>query len=268
MAPQKRTWLIHGGCFVATFITATLAGGPLYALTIMIILLAHELGHYLMCRKYRVDATFPLFIPMPNILGTMGAVIKMKSSIPNRKALFDIGIAGPLAGLSLAIPALIIGLTFSEVKTTPQEGVGLFLGEPLLFTWLSQWLLGPIPTDQLMLHPVGFAGWAVLFVTAINLLPSGQLDGGHIIFAMFGRHARFFSWVTALTLGYLGYKYQPMWYIFMTLILLFLIHHPAPVDDKTILDYKRYLLGIFAFVLLVLCFVPIPFEFRSAPITS
>ena len=261
-----KRWLIHGSLFVATFFTATTFLGPIYAATIMTILLAHELGHYCMCKKYGVAATFPIFIPMPNILGTLGAVITMKSPIPNRKALFDIGIAGPLVGLAFAIPALVIGLLLSEVKELPKDAQGLFLGEPLLFTWLSDWIVGPIPeSHDIFLHPIAFAGWAALFVTSINLFPIGQLDGGHMLYAMLGIQARKISWLAVAALAFLGIQFEPMWFFFMALILIFVFRHPAPIDDQTPISLNRWKLAIFTYVLMALCFSPVPFDFRFSP---
>lgn len=264
MSSGVKRWSLHISLFLLTFGTATLAQGPLYAVAIMAILLAHEMGHYLMCRKYGVAATFPIFVPFPNILGTMGAVIAIKSPIPNRKALFDIGVAGPLLGLALAIPAIAVGLLFSKVQLLPSEEVGLFLGEPLLFRWISTRILGPVPPGfDTVLHPLAFAGWAVLFVTSINLFPVGQLDGGHVMYALLGKKAKVVSWGMLPILFYLGAKYHPMWYFFMLIILLFIWKHPAPIDDSTPVDFKRVLIGCFVFALFLACFVPVPFEFRS-----
>ncbi len=259
-----KRWVIHGALFLITFVTATAMQGPIYASSIMVILLGHELGHYVQCRRYGVAATFPLFIPMPNILGTMGAVIAMKSPIPSRKALFDIGVTGPLVGLALAIPACAIGLYFSEVKTLPKGGENLILGEPLLFQWLSMFILGPIPEGKdVYLHPIAFAGWATFFVTAINLFPVGQLDGGHVMYALIGeRNAKRVAWAVAAFMGYLAMQYHSMWFFFLVMILLFVWKHPPPIDDKIPISSGRKWLGVFTFFLLGVCFTPVPFEFR------
>jgi membrane-associated protease RseP (regulator of RpoE activity) len=260
--PTKRK-LLHATLFALTFVTATLVQGPLYAVAIMTILLAHEMGHYLMCRKYGVAATFPMFIPFPSILGTMGAVIAMQSPIPNRKALFDIGVAGPLLGLALAVPAVAIGLHFSRVEPIP-SGLGLFFGEPLLFRWISAWVIGPIPEGfDVYLHPVAFAGWAALFVTSINLFPVGQLDGGHLVYALFGKRAKLVGWGMLPLLFYLGRAYSPMWYFFLVIVGLFLFKHPPPLDDTLPIGRKRALLALLAFMLAALCFTPVPFDYRS-----
>jgi membrane-associated protease RseP (regulator of RpoE activity) len=263
MGAGWKRWFLHISLFVLTFGTTTWIQGPLYAVTIMAILLGHELGHYSMCRKYGVAATFPIFLPFPNILGTMGTVIAIRSAIPSRKALFDIGVAGPLVGLALAVPAIAIGLFFSNVVPVSSDRIGLFLGEPLLFQWLSKEIVGPIPAGfDTLLHPVAFAGWAVLFVTALNLLPTGQLDGGHVVYALLGKKAKYVSWGMIPLLAWLGYAYHPMWYIF--LLILFLIwKHPPPIDDETPIDETRKWIALLIFVLFVVCFVPVPFDYRS-----
>ena len=184
---------IHIMLFVLTIGSTWLAHGVWYAVAIVSILLAHEMGHYLMCRKYKIPATLPYFLPFPfpalNPFGTMGAVIKMEGRIPTRKALFDVGAAGPIAGLVLTIPALIIGLKLSTViKVDQTPEFSIYLGESFLFSQLSKLIIGNLEQGyDVVLHPVAFAGWAGLFVTALNLLPIGQLDGGHILYALFGR---------------------------------------------------------------------------------
>jgi membrane-associated protease RseP (regulator of RpoE activity) len=200
---------------------------------------------------------------MPNILGTLGAVIAMKSPIPNRKALFDIGIAGPLAGLVLAIPAVAIGLHFSELRPLsqlPSQGM-IHLGEPALFRWISEYVLGAVPsTHDVILHPAAFAGWAILFVTSINLFPVGQLDGGHMLYAMVGRRAKHVSWLVIIGLLYLGLRVNPMWFGFVAMILLFIFRHPAPLDNVTPIGRTRWLLGLLTFLLMSVCFSPVPFD--------
>ncbi|MFH1262486.1 MAG: site-2 protease family protein [Pseudomonadota bacterium] len=263
MAIGWKRWLIHGTLFLLALGTTTLVNGPLYGVSIVTLLLAHELGHYLMCRRYGVAATLPIFIPFPNLLGTMGAVISIRSPIPSRKALFDIGVAGPLAGLALALPVLTVGLALSDVRPLPVDGTGLFFGEPLLFHWISSAIVGTVPAgSDVYLHPLAFAGWAVLFVTALNLFPIGQLDGGHLAYALFGRRGRYVSWLTIPVMLYLGYAYHPMWYFFVVILLL-LTRHPPPIDDQTPLDRKRIAIAIVVFLLFVLCFTPVPFDYRS-----
>ena len=178
--------------FVAASFTTYLINGPSYSICIMTILLAHEMGHFIMCRKYRVDATWPYFLPVPlPPFGTFGAVIKMKGHIPDKRALFDIGAAGPIGGLMFAIPITIIGLSLSEVLPIPKDSTSyLGLGEPILFSLFAKMMVGEVSEGfDIILNPIAFAGWAGLFVTALNLLPIGQLDGGHIIYALLGKYS-------------------------------------------------------------------------------
>ncbi len=250
--------------FLATAYTTYYVNGPWYSLTIMTILFSHEMGHFVMCRKYHVESTLPFFIPVPfPPFGTFGAVIKMKGLIPNKRALFDIGVAGPLAGLVFAIPAVIIGLSLSEVKVVTQTEAThyLGLGEPLLFTFLARLVIGEVPEGlDIFLHPVAFAGWAGLFVTALNLLPLGQLDGGHIIYALMGRKSELVYRVGVLAFCAIAIFYYPGWILFAMLLLLFGFYHPAPIDEYTHLNRTRKLLGIFMFVLFFICFTPVPLK--------
>src|SRR4030065_834943 len=175
----------HVLLFIATFLTTYYVNGLWYSVTIMTILLSHELGHFFMCRRYHVAATMPYFLPLPlPPFGTFGALIKMKGTIPHKKALFDIGAAGPLMGLFFAIPAIIIGLYLSDMRPVPADtDLYLGLGEPMLFSWISHLIFGALPDGMdIYLHPIAFAGWAGLFVTALNLLPIGQLPCGPIFY--------------------------------------------------------------------------------------
>jgi membrane-associated protease RseP (regulator of RpoE activity) len=265
-APDARALFIHGGFFLLSVGTTWLAGGPWYALALMSILLAHEMGHYLTCRRYGVPASLPFFIPMEphlSLFGTLGAVIRMRGRIPSRRVLFDIAVAGPLAGLVLAIPAVIIGLHLSHIVPVPREGSGLFyLGDSPLFTFLSHMILGTPPEGtDIVLHPVAFAGWAGLFVTALNLLPVGQLDGGHVVYALFGQRARWVSvGVLAAFIGVFFFKFRG-WWLLIALLLLFGFRHPAPEDDATPLDAGRRVLGVIILIFFVLTFTPVPMHF-------
>ncbi|MEK7727695.1 MAG: site-2 protease family protein, partial [candidate division KSB1 bacterium] len=178
---------------VSTFFTGYASHGKWsaglwYSAGIIGILFAHEMGHYLMCVRYRIHATLPFFIPFPlSPFGTLGAVIRMDARMPNRRALFDIGVAGPLAGLALTLPAIYFGLKMSTLMPVSGAEGTITLGDSLLFKALSDLALGPLPEGQdTLLHPLAYAGWAGLFVTALNLLPIGQLDGGHILYALLG----------------------------------------------------------------------------------
>ncbi|MCG8604153.1 site-2 protease family protein, partial [bacterium] len=203
--------------FIATCATTFLSGwlhngywqaGAWHSTAIISILFAHEMGHYLMCKKYGIRATLPFFIPFPlpflNPFGTMGAVIKMEARIPSRQALFDVAVAGPLAGLIVTIPCIYFGIQLSEkVTVTPEMMTGaITLGESFLFAKISNLAIGAIPEGQdVMLHPLAFAGWAGLFVTALNLLPIGQLDGGHIVYALIGKRHKLVASLTLIIFG-------------------------------------------------------------------
>ena len=250
--------------FFTTAYTTYYVNGPWYSGTIMAILLSHEMGHFVMCRKYRVESTLPFFIPVPfPPFGTFGALIKMRGFIPNKRALFDIGAAGPLAGLIFALPAVIIGLRLSEVRAvTETDAVHyLGLGEPLLFTFLAKIVVGNIPEGlDIFLHPIAFAGWAGLFVTALNLLPIGQLDGGHIIYALLGRKSEIVYRIGILVFCAIAIFYYPGWMLFAMLLLIFGFRHPAPMDEYTGLNLPRKLLGVFMLILFVVCFTPVPLK--------
>jgi membrane-associated protease RseP (regulator of RpoE activity) len=261
-----------------------LAQGWPFTLSLLAILLAHEFGHYLMSRYHKTAATLPYFIPLPLLspLGTMGAVIMMRQTPKNRRVLFDIGIAGPLAGLIVAIPVLIWGLMHSQVR--PLEiGQGMMMeGNSLLylllkyrvfgewlptppqqvgvFYWIRYFFTGsPLPVGgrDVLIHPVAFAGWAGLLVTALNLLPAGTLDGGHILYATLGKRARrLYPLVLALTF-LLGFGWAGWW---VWTILLFWLGraYAEPLDQITPLDGKRYWLALVALIVFVLVFIPVP----------
>ena len=245
--------------------TALLLNGFWYSGTILLILGAHELGHYLACRYYQVDASLPFFIPMPLVLtGTLGAFIRIREPIPTKRMLFDIAIAGPLAGFVFAVPALFIGISMSPVVTLPPNLSGFELGEPLLFqaaTWL---MWGSIPDGYtLNMHPMSFAAWFGLLATSLNLFPIGQLDGGHISYAVLGRRS------TAVTIGSIciaiGLSYFSSSWVVWTLLLVTMTammgpRHPRTVDEDTPLDATRKWLALVAVVVFVLCFTYNPIE--------
>jgi membrane-associated protease RseP (regulator of RpoE activity) len=242
-----------------TLITTYYARGIWYSLAVVLILLAHEMGHFLVCRKYHIPATFPFFIPIPapfNPFGTMGAVIKMEGKIPHRKALFDIGVAGPLAGLVLTVITLIIGLTIP----IPSQQENLRLGSSLIFKLLARCFNpGLLNHPNGFINPVIFAGWVGLFVTALNLLPIGQLDGGHIIYAMIGAKSKYFYRVGILALA-INTAFYPPWVVFLILLITFGMRHPAPIDDNQPIGWKRQLIGIFTFLIFITSFMPFPFR--------
>lgn len=252
---------LHASLFVLTVASTWLVNGFWYSLAIVAILLAHEMGHYLACRRYRVPATLPFFIPMPfTLFGTMGAVIRMRGRIPDRRVLFDIAVAGPLAGLVLAVPACLAGLKVSTIVPAVSGQPGTVqLGDSLLFSFLSRIVLGPLPEGMdVMLHPLAFAGWAGLFVTALNLLPVGQLDGGHVIYALLSRRSRWVSVVVVALFAYICIFHFPGWTLLLALIVLFGFRHPPVLDETRRLDPRRRALGIAMLLFFVVSFTPVP----------
>ncbi|HZQ46833.1 MAG TPA: site-2 protease family protein, partial [Verrucomicrobiae bacterium] len=223
VAATRPNWALHWILFAATFVTTTWAGaaqagvnlieqpsqfsvGLPYSIGLLLVLGAHELGHYFTARVHGVSVTPPYFIPVPFALGTFGAFIKIKSLSPDRRALFDVAVAGPLAGLVFAVPALLLGLHFSKIVPVDQaagQRAGVAVNSSILLAWLAKWSVGASVAggDRILLHPLAFAGWLGLIVTALNLLPIGQLDGGHISHAMFGQHkARILSMIALAAL--------------------------------------------------------------------
>jgi len=236
-----------------------------FSAALLFILLAHEMGHFLTSRYYRIDASLPYFIPAPTFIGTFGAFIKMRSPMLNKRVLLDVGANGPLAGLLVTIPVLAVGLKLSEVKalTTPLEG-GMTLGSSLILYFMTTVILGTLPdTHQVILHPLGFAGWIGLLVTSMNLIPVGQLDGGHIAYAVFGRRTKHISTAVLICLLGLGIWASQMWLMWALILFALLgIRHPAPLDHDAPLDGRRRMLGLGMLVIFVLTFVPVPFGDR------
>ena len=287
---QDRTWL-HVALLVLTLLTTTAVGaghyaaflsdfapgpvtvplGPVlfggfwYSATILLILGAHELGHYLACRYYTVDASLPFLIPAPiPLTGTLGAFIKIREPIPSKLMLFDIGVAGPLAGFALALPALFIGVALSRVVPLPEDFVGLSLGEPLLFQAATRLIWGPIPDgSSLNLHPMAFAAWFGLLATALNLFPIGQLDGGHVCYAVFGQRS------TIVTLGSIAVVvvltfFSLSWLAWAVLLVVMTIalgpRHPRTIDEDVPLDPARLKVAVLALAIFVLSFTYNPIE--------
>jgi membrane-associated protease RseP (regulator of RpoE activity) len=288
---QDRVWL-HSLLFLLTIVTTTLVGadqyagfladfkqsGPLpmsvsglllrglwYSGTILGILGCHELGHYFACRYYDVDASLPYFLPVPiSITGTLGAFIRIREPIPQKRMLFDIGIAGPIAGFLVAVPTLFFGVAMSHVVKMPENFVGLELGEPLLFKAVSWLLWGSVPNGySLNLHPMAFGAWFGLLATALNLFPIGQLDGGHISYAVLGPRS------TVVTFAMLGVAvvltfFSASWIVWtgLMLVMLFMVgpRHPRVFDEEVPLDRTRLVLALFAVVIFILCFTPAPIQ--------
>jgi len=249
--------------FLLTIGSTLLIGGPIYSLSILAILVAHETGHYLASRKYGVPSSLPYFIPFPFIpFGTLGAVIRTKGPIPHRRALFDIGSWGPLFGLALAIPAVVVGFLLSDVvdaSQLPAHGM-MPLGNSPLLSLLQRIVLGTLPSNtDVALHPIAYAGWVGLFITSLNLLPAGQLDGGHIIYALFGPHAKIIFRLTLLGITLICLIYNLGWLLLVILLLFIGYRHPPPLDDYTPLDWRRKVAGGFAFLIFFTAFTPIPF---------
>lgn len=243
---------------------ANLFRGAPFAATLLAILGAHELGHYLVGRHCGVPVSMPYFIPMPlSILGTMGAVIRLKAPPTNRRVLLSIAVAGPLAGLAVGIPLLILGLRLSTVGPLPPSGVGgvMLEGNSILYALLKRLVFGrflPGGGLDVHLHSVGFAAWAGLFVTALNLMPAGQLDGGHVAYVLLGPRARYLSLAISMALLALGLFAWPGWYLWAALIFVFGQTFATPLDEITQLDAKRVALAVAMLVILVLIFTPIP----------
>ena len=279
--PRPRLAL-HLVLFLATLATTITAGAiqqgvnPLlnpwelyrgipFSFTLLLILGTHEMGHYLVSRRHHLNVTLPYFIPAPPypfIVGTFGAFIRIRSPIRDKRALLDVGCAGPLTGVVVSIPVILVGLKLSTVKLIPGGGgEGLILGEPLLFQMLSWVVLGPLsPEHNVILHPVAFAGWIGLLVTAFNLLPVGQLDGGHVSYALFPSRHRLISFLCLLALLVNGLLFWPGWLLWAGLLLLLGMRHPPPAYDWVPLDRRRKILGIITILVFLLTFTPTPFK--------
>jgi membrane-associated protease RseP (regulator of RpoE activity) len=235
-----------------------LSGIP-FALTLMGILLAHELGHFFACRHYHINATYPYFIPAPTLIGTLGAFIRIRSPIFNRQALFDMALAGPLVGFLIATPALGVAILFSKVVPVTDTSTSLVFGQPLIERLLELVLRPGVQHAQLLLHPVGRAAWVGLFATALNLLPAGQLDGGHILYAVASERHRRMSFAVALLLVPLAVKFWVGWLIWAVLLVAIGFRHPPLIDRWEPLDQIRRILAAVALAIFILCFMPAPF---------
>ena len=242
--------------------TVLLQGLP-FSLALLAILLAHEMGHYLACRFYRIRCTLPYVIPAPpflNPFGTFGAVIRIRSPFRSRQQIFDVGIAGPLAGFLVILPVLALGVSLSTQFHFPEQpGLLIQYGEPFLFK-LAVWSFFEGDPSAINLHPIGWAAWFGLFATSLNLLPFGQLDGGHIVYALFGRRSHRRLSVVLLAclagLGLLSLR-TPAYLVFATILMFLGPRHPHPVEQEE-LDRKRWWIGLLGMVVFVLCFIPVP----------
>lgn len=298
--PRSKTWL-NGALFVLTVLSACYAGlywsgsflffesgaasganpvaeagralsdprlfplSALYAAALMTILVGHEAGHYLTCRRYGILTTLPYFIPGPPFLGTFGAFIRIKSRITRKHQLFDIGANGPFVGFLLAFPALVVGLALSRISSYTPGGDAIIFGEPLLFKLLSALFFGRTPEGSaLVLHPIGFAGWVGLLVTSFNLIPLGQLDGGHIAYALLGRRARLVSKGVIALFAVMGVLLWAGWFVWAFVILFFEfksklgLRHPSVEDEDAPLDRRRRVLSVLIILIFILSFIPDP----------
>jgi len=259
--------------FLITFITTTLAGAhsgrtPLeifssglpYSLTLLLILLFHEFGHYFAARKFRIRASLPFFIPLPfGPVGTMGAVIKMKSPIPDRRALLYIGAMGPVPGFVVSLAAVVAGIYLSEVKMLPPSNSMMpVFGDSILFSSIVWAIHGSIPPGyDVYLSPYAWAGWLGFLITSLNLMPVGQLDGGHIAYALLGDKQKFFGWGMVGTLTVLSFGFQG-WILWLIIILFVLmVAHPF-VEKGENLNWREKALGWFCMIVFILTFIPVP----------
>jgi len=272
--------------------------GVLYTLALLGILGAHEMGHYIVARLNKVQTTLPFFIPLPfNILGTLGAVIAMREPAPNRKVQFDIGIAGPLAGLIVAVPVMVVGLLLSQVGTIESgladlppslrsaEGAAVTIfheGNSIAYLAIKYLVFGRVlPSGNLdvWIHPVAFAAWAGFLVTALNLLPIGQLDGGHVLYGLFGEKARLarLPVIAALVvlgtagslseLGVLGLNFGwSGWWVWVIFAMVLLRNHAPVLDEITALDSRRKALGVLMLIVFILIFMPTPLVVETIPL--
>jgi membrane-associated protease RseP (regulator of RpoE activity) len=234
--------------------------GASFAIPLLLILTFHEFGHYIESRRNGIKVSLPYFIPGPTLFGTFGAVIRSKSPFRTRRDLLDVGAAGPIAGFVVAVIIIIIGLSHSQIVGSTQKE-GLILGQSLIVKFLSRMVLKDVPvwnTD--LLSPTAFAGWAGILVTMLNLLPIGQLDGGHIIYALLGKAQRKIAFVATLALIPLGYFLWNGWFVWVGLVLLIKIGHPPTINDQIPLDTKRKVIGWLAMFIFVLSFTPVPIK--------
>jgi membrane-associated protease RseP (regulator of RpoE activity) len=239
----------------------TLKFGIPFASALLLILGTHELSHYIVAQRHGFNVSLPYFIPVPMGLGTFGAFIRMESVAKDRKGFFDVGLAGPLAGLAITIPILILGLSLSEVRPIIHEPGYFQEGNSLLYLTLKYIVHGQIlPSSEVdvFLHPVAFAGWIGLMITGVNLLPAGQLDGGHVAYALLGGAYKWVAQLILLLLMGLGVFLWQGWLLWALFILLSGPRHPRPLNDITGVDGKRKVIGGLAFILLLTIFTPVP----------
>jgi len=238
-----------------------LAAGLPFALTLLTILLAHELGHFFACRHHHIHSSYPFFIPFPTLIGTLGAFILIRSPIRTTRALFDVGASGPLVGFLVAVPALVYGIVHAKFVpglAVPAENK-IILGAPLLLNFLAPIFHHGASAANLLLHPVGRAAWVGLFATSLNLLPAGQLDGGHILRSVSQRAHHFSSILLPLLLIFLGFRFWPGWYIWAAMLIGIRFLRTLPIYNPEPLDSRRLTAAFFSLLIFVLSFMPAPF---------
>ena len=261
----------YGASFSALF----LRGFVTFSLPVMAILFSHEMGHYLTCRRYGIDASPPYFLPFPPLswfaaffapypppfgLGTVGAVIRIREQIRHKKQLFDVGVAGPIAGFLVTLPLLAWSIGKSRWNYDDVTPFTTLFRYPLLIEISQKLFLGrTFDSRQVIEHPTFLAAWVGLFVTALNLIPLGQLDGGHALYAVFGRHQRTIAIPLLIVLAFMGLQW-PGWWIWVAFTLFTGLRHPPVLDEDTPLDYRRKLVAAAVLLIFVLCFAPIPLE--------
>ena len=271
LATLASTWWIgiaHYQAFLSgltgTVHEVSWVAGGWYAGAVLGILGAHEFGHYFMCRRYGVDATLPYFIPAPSLAGTFGAVIRIRSGFPSRRALFHIGVAGPIAGFVALLPALLIGMSWSTVVQVPEDFEGMLLGTPLAFDLVARLFFPDVPAgSSLNIHPLVFAAWFGLLATALNLLPFGQLDGGHLMYALIGRRSVWVSYATviaAVGLTLYSMSWAVLTIMMLVMMLIFGTRHPTVWNEYEGLDGRRLFVFALAVAMLALCFTSAPVE--------
>jgi len=279
--PKKSRLGLHLALLLATVVTTITAGaiqqgvdpfaepGLLYrgipfSFTLLLILGAHEMGHYLVSRRHRLDVTLPFFIPappIPFIIGTFGAFIRIRSPIQDKRALLDVGCAGPLVGVAISIPVTLVGLLLSSTTMTGSGQEMVVLGEPLLYQFLSWLVFGSLPPEaNVILHPVAFAGWIGMLVTSLNLIPVGQLDGGHVSYALLPQYHRYVSLGCLGLLLVCGLVFWYGWLMWAVLLAFLGWRHPPPYYDWVPLDRRRQVLGAITILVFILTFSPVPFS--------
>jgi len=249
---------MHEGIDVVAEPIRIYKGWP-FSIALLLILLFHEFSHYLASKKHGIEASLPYFIPAPTLFGTFGAVIKMKSPITTKNALIDIGASGPIAGFIISVIATIIGLSFSRIMPVHDTANMLSLGDSLLFKGLASAILGAVPDNQdVYLHPVALAGWIGFFVTSLNLIPVGQLDGGHILYALLGDKHAIISKLLVGIMFIMGVFLWDGWIIWGILLIILGFRHPPIVYSEMPLDPKRKIIGWISLAIFILTFTPVP----------